>query len=94
MTQKEDKKETWVQTHWRPMIAYVYLLIILFDFIIGPIFWTLAQFYGAGAIAVQWVPITLGAGGLFHATICAVLGVSAYTRGSEKIERIKHREDE
>jgi len=84
MKQNKD----WIRTHWRPMMAFVYMAIVIFDFIIGPIFWSLIQIYG-GSVAVQWSPLTLMAGGVFHASMGAVLGISAFTRGKEKIEDIK-----
>ena len=33
----------------------------------------------------QWAPITLQGGGLFHVAMGAVLGVSAWSRGQEKM---------
>lgn len=83
-----EKRNEWLRNYWRPMMAFVYMAIVLFDFIFGPIFWSLAQFYG-GSIDVQWSPLTLSAGGVFHAAMGTVLGVSAFTRGKEKIESIR-----
>lgn len=80
----------WIRTHWRPMMAFVYMFVIIFDFILGPIFWTLIQFYGEAAVELQWQPLTLIAGGVFHAAMGAVLGISAWTRGQEKVEQIRN----
>ena len=72
------------------MMAVVYMLIILFDFIVFPIFWSLIQLHGsAGVVSLQWSPMTLVSGGIFHAAMGAVIGVTAWTRGKEKIERLK-----
>jgi hypothetical protein len=82
------KADTWLQRYWRPMMAVVYMAIILFDFIIFPIFWSIVQVYGStGVVSLQWSPLTLLSGGVFHAAMGAVLGVAAWTRGKEKIER-------
>lgn len=70
-------------------MAVVYMAIILFDFIVFPIFWSLIQMYGAGVVSLQWNPLTLLSGGVFHAAMGAVLGVAAWTRGQEKIERLR-----
>lgn len=70
-------------------MALAYMAIILFDFIVFPIFWSLIQVYGSGSVALQWNPMTLLSGGVFHAAMGAVLGVAAWTRGQEKIERLK-----
>ena len=83
-------KDSFIQKYWRPMMAIIYMIIIFFDFIIFPIFWSLIQFYGvSGIVSLQWSPMTLISGGVFHAAMGAVLGVAAWTRGKEKIERIK-----
>jgi hypothetical protein len=84
----KHEQEDWIRTHWRPMMAFVYMAIILFDFIVGPIFWSIMQLYG-GSMSIQWSPLTLIAGGIFHAAMGAVLGISAFTRGKEKIETLK-----
>ena len=84
------KSDTWLNKYWRPMMAVVYMVIILFDFIIFPIFWSIVQVYGStGVVSLQWSPLTLLSGGVFHAAMGAVLGVAAWTRGKEKIERLR-----
>lgn len=69
-------------------MAIVYMMVILFDFIIAPIFWSAIQMY-TGLPVLQWAPLTLQGGGLFHAAMGAVIGISAFSRGQEKIEKIK-----
>jgi len=83
------KDDNWMQKYWRPLMALCYMAIILFDFIVFPIFWSLIQVYGSGSVALQWNPMTLLSGGVFHAAMGAVLGITAWTRGQEKIERLK-----
>ena len=82
------KQENWIRTHWRPMMAFVYMAVIIFDFIIGPVFWSIVQIYG-GSVALQWTPLTLVGGGIFHAAMGAVLGISAFSRGREKVETLR-----
>lgn len=82
------KQENWIRTHWRPMMAFVYMAVVIFDFIIGPIFWSIVQIYG-GSVALQWTPLTLISGGVFHAAMGAVLGISAFSRGREKVETLR-----
>jgi hypothetical protein len=86
--ENKNSETDWIRTHWRPMMAFVYMAIVIFDFIVGPIFWSLAQIYG-GSVAVQWSPLTLLAGGIFHAAMGAVLGISAFSRGREKVEQLR-----
>jgi hypothetical protein len=90
MEKKNDdmKQEEWIRSHWRPMMAFVYMAVVLFDFIIGPIFWSIVQIYG-GSVALQWTPLTLISGGVFHAAMGAVLGISAFSRGKEKVEVLR-----
>lgn len=69
-------------------MAFVYMAVVIFDFIVGPIFWSIVQIYG-GSVALQWTPLTLISGGVFHAAMGAVLGISAFSRGQEKLEALK-----
>lgn len=87
---KNKTKGEWMRNYWRPMMAFIYMAVIIFDFIIAPVGWSLLQFYAeGGTVNLEWSPITLVSGGLFHAAMGAVLGVSAFTRGQEKIEQIR-----
>ena len=78
----------WMQKYWRPCAAFMYMICCLADFAIFPIMFTVVQFWetqAANDAFRQWVPITLQGGGLFHVSMCAVLGVSAYGRTQEKL---------
>lgn len=77
-----------MNTKWRPMMAVMYMVVCVFDFVMFPIMFTAVQFWETQAVNDafrQWVPITLQGGGLFHVAMGAVLGVSAWSRGQEKI---------
>ena len=88
-----DKTETWLQTKWRPITAVVYLVICITDFILFPILWSFfLYFIEATDKSIAWDPLTLKGAGLFHLSFGAILGVSAYTRGQEKISRYKQDE--
>ena len=81
-------KGEWMQKYWRPCAAFMYMACCLCDFAIFPIMFTVVQFWetqAANDAFRQWVPITLQGGGLFHVSMCAVLGVSAYGRTQEKL---------
>lgn len=82
------KEEDWIQKKWRPMMAVMYMAVCTFDFILFPIMFTIVQFWEtsvANDAFRQWQPITLLGGGLFHVAMGAVLGVTAWSRGQEKI---------
>jgi len=84
----ELSKGEWMQKYWRPCAAFMYMICCLTDFAIFPIMFTVVQFWeeqAANDAFRQWVPITLQGGGLFHVSMCAVLGVSAYGRTQEKL---------
>ena len=81
-------KGEWMQKYWRPCAAFMYMACCLSDFAIFPIMFTVVQFWEEQAsndAFRQWIPITLQGGGLFHVSMCAVLGVSAYGRTQEKL---------
>lgn len=70
------------------MMAVMYMIVCVFDFVLFPIMFTGVQFWEVEAVNDafrQWNPITLGGGGLFHVAMGAVLGVTAWSRGQEKI---------
>lgn len=79
----------WIRGHWRPLLAITYILVIVFDFIIAPAGWSIIQMIASGNVTQQWEPITLLSGGLFHLSMGAILGVTSYTRGQEKIEKAR-----
>lgn len=81
-------EEDWMTKKWRPMMAIMYMTACLFDFVFFPIMFTIVQFWETAVqndAFRQWVPITLQGGGLFHVAMGAVLGVSAWSRGQEKM---------
>jgi hypothetical protein len=90
MVMKQLFGDDWMRTQWRPMMAIVYMIINLCDFLLFPIIWTLLQIHGNGEVKQQWVPLTLSNGGLFHMAFGAILGVAAWTRGQEKVEGVRN----
>jgi len=82
------KKEHWLNSYWRPMMGWSYFIICLFDFLVAPILWTLAQAMFHGTIQTQWQPITLLGGGLYHISMGVILGVSSYGRTQEKLNGV------
>lgn len=91
--EKPDEKptkeqESWLQKKWRPMMAMMYMCVCAADFIIFPIMFTIVQFWetqAANDAFRQWAPLTLQGGGLFHMAMGAVLGITAWSRGQEKM---------
>jgi hypothetical protein len=86
---EEDKKtEDWMTKKWRPMMAMMYMSVCAFDFIVAPILWAIVQFWETSAANDafrQWSPLTLQGAGLFHMAMGAVLGITAWSRGQEKL---------
>lgn len=83
----EAQKEHFFITGWRPFLGWVFCFIILFDFVIAPGL-TIALIK-AGYAFKAWTPLTLDAAGFFYLGVCSVLTMTSYTRGQEKIEKIK-----
>jgi len=84
-TASEKKKEDWMNSKWRPMMGWMYMLVCTMDFVGFPILWSLLQMFSHGAVNSQWQPLTLQGAGLFHIAMGAVIGVSAYGRTQEKL---------
>jgi hypothetical protein len=83
------KKEDWMTSKWRPMMACTYMITILFDFVVGPILFNLLQYWNPGQAVGMWVPLTLQGGGLYHISMGAILGIAAFSRGKEKVAEIE-----
>lgn len=78
------KHEHWTDKKWRPMMGWMYMATCITDFIIFPVLWSILQAYNQQPIT-QWDPLTLKGAGLFHMAMGAILGVTAWSRGQEKI---------
>ena len=88
-TQVEKPKEDFMTSKWRPMMACTYMITILFDFVLGPILYNILQYLNPGQAVGMWVPLTLQGGGMYHIAMGAILGISAFTRGKEKVAEIE-----
>lgn len=85
MSEAEKKKDDWMNTKWRPMMGWSYMLTCISDFVLFPVLWSLVQVIAGGEVKTQWNPITLQGAGLYHIAMGAVLGIAAYGRTQEKV---------
>jgi hypothetical protein len=85
MSESEKKKEDWMNSKWRPMMGWSYMLTCIADFVIFPVLWSVLQSLSKGQVNIQWQPITLQGAGLYHIAMGAVLGIAAYGRTQEKL---------
>ena len=83
-SESEKKKEDWMNSKWRPMMGWMYMVVCTFDMIVFPILWSLLQTITSTPIT-QWNPLTLQGAGLFHIAMGAVLGIAAFGRTQEKL---------
>ena len=84
MSASEKKKEDWMNSKWRPMMGWIYMVTCITDFILFPILWSILQASFKQPIT-PWQPITLQGAGLFHLAMGAIIGVAAYGRTQEKL---------
>jgi hypothetical protein len=85
-----DQKEGWMNSKWRPMMGWMYMLVCTMDFVIFPILWSLLQAMNHGRVDTQWSPITLQGAGLFHMAMGAIIGVAAFGRTQEKLAGVNN----
>ena len=83
-SESEKKKEDWMNSKWRPMMGWMYMVVCMMDMVIFPILWSLLQTVTHTPIT-QWNPLTLQGAGLFHIAMGAVLGIAAFGRTQEKL---------
>jgi hypothetical protein len=84
-SESETKKEDWMNSKWRPMMGWMYMLVCTMDMVVFPILWSLLQSLNGGQVTSQWNPLTLQGAGLFHIAMGAVLGIAAFGRTQEKM---------
>lgn len=87
MTKKKIIESDFIHKQWRTRMAVTYMLICFFDFIVAPIFWATIMSLNHQPI-VQWQPLTLSGAGLFHISMGAILGVSAFSKSKERITEL------
>lgn len=78
-------------------MAVTYMIINICDFVLFPILFTIVQFWetqAANDAFRQWMPLSLQGGGFIHIAFGAILGISAYTRGQEKVAAIESNKKE
>jgi len=84
LSASEQKKEDWMNSKWRPMMGWMYMVVCMMDMVVFPILWSLLQTMTHSPIT-QWNPLTLQGAGLFHIAMGAVLGIAAFGRTQEKM---------
>lgn len=80
--------ENSISNSWRPALAWSYLCVCVFDFMLGPVIYNILQYLSHDTTISMWQSITLQGGGLYHLSMGAIVGVSAYGRTQEKITGI------
>ena len=80
--------ESWLTAQWRPAMAWQYFTVCIFDFLLFPI---LTAVFNAieKTPYVQWHPITLEGGGLYHLAMGAIITAATFGRSQEKIALFK-----
>ena len=90
--QISKQEEHWVKAYWRPAMGWLYMAICFMDFIgfpaVSMILPVIYKNLGAQLTYTPWASLTLSNGGLIHLAFGAILGVSAWTRGQEKLAKI------
>jgi Holin of 3TMs, for gene-transfer release len=81
----DDKFGNFVNSKWRPLMAFIYMITCSCDFVVFPVLWSVLQAMTHGNVTSQWQPLTLQGAGLYHLAMGAVLGVAAYGRTKEKV---------
>jgi len=100
VNRRKDSDSHWA--NWRTMAGYTYLIICLFDFLIMPLAthvnikelithadhgYTLELIKQFGG--VNWSPVTMTGGGLFHLSFGTILTGIAVVKGQERKEQVK-----
>jgi len=87
LVEHDKDSSDWINKKWRPAMGWSYMLTCITDFIIFPVLWSVLQAVSKGQVTSQWQPLTLQGAGLYHIAMGAVLGIAAYGRTKEKLEK-------
>jgi len=79
------KHQNFINTQWRPLMAWLYMATCAFDFLVAPILWPIFQAASGIAEVKPWLPITLQGAGLYHLAMGAILGITSWQRSQERI---------
>ena len=79
-----------MNSKWRSMMGWMYMVVCMCDFVLFPVLWSLVQVVGDGKVETQWSPITLQGAGLFHMAMGAILGIAAFGRTQEKLAGVNN----
>lgn len=82
---EKEYQDHWMNRRWRPAMAWMYMVVCIFDFIIFPAMWVLVLAVKAPDKITQWTPITMAGAGFFHLTMGAIIGIAAWNRTKEKL---------
>lgn len=87
---EKRENESIFRSGWRPALGWMYIGICVFDFVLGPFFYAWFAWYMKDLKSFgEWQPLTLTGGGVFHAAMGAILGVTSWTRGQYLITQEK-----
>lgn len=98
MPRKYVSATEWLRNTWRPVMGVLYFLVCFFDFIVFPALWPILQVVDIHFQILNnqelsdtlrevspWEATSLQGGAMFHLSMGAILGVSAWSRGNEKL---------
>lgn len=85
----DEEFRGWFNARWRPAMAWQYLAVCVFDFLLAPIMNAIYAEWSNTAY-VNWDPLTIRGGGIYHLAMGAVLGIAAWTRGQEKLRMMDY----
>lgn len=80
--------DNWLVRNWRPLMAWQYGIVCLIDFGLGPLLMPILSAY-LGTPVTPWSSTTIAGGSTYHIAMGAIVGVSAWSRGQEKITALK-----
>jgi len=85
----DQDDEHWFFKSWRPAVAWAYLFLCLFDFFVAPLLLGLYCYY-THTPYIPWEPITTRGGSVLHVSMGGISGISAWSRGKEKIAEMEN----
>lgn len=76
----------WLDRYWRTAMAYTYLMICMYDFVLGPIVFNILEYLNPDNAITHYESVTLQSGGFIHMTFGAILGIASHGRNKVQLQ--------
>lgn len=83
----ELSQQPWFNRYWRPAMLWQYFAVCISDFLLLPIVFQAVNVLNN--TTVQWDPITLRGGGMYHVSMLGIIGIYIWGKSQERLQMMR-----